>query len=82
MTEVNGNGTDKLLVQFMGGSVVIKPGGSFKNNSGELVEYSPCVDLSAVVDSKQRADPGVFKNMIDALSKHPEAMKKIQSLSS
>ena len=79
MTEGNGFG-NKVLVPFMGGSINIKEGGSFKNDAGKLVEYGPCVDLSAIVDAKKRVDPGVFKNMIEAVSKHPEAMKMVASL--
>ncbi|WP_406657395.1 hypothetical protein V7O62_02250 [Methanolobus sp. ZRKC2] len=82
MSEENGNGNGKkILVPFMGGKVVIKEGGSFQDNkTGNLVEYGPCVDLSAIVDSKKRVDPGTFKNMIEAVSKHPDAMKAVTAL--
>ncbi|WP_406656163.1 hypothetical protein V7O62_09900 [Methanolobus sp. ZRKC2] len=78
MSEGNGNG--KLLVPFMGGNIVIKEGGSFKNDKGEQVNFDPCIDVSSIVDSKKRVNPAVFKNMIEAVSKHPEAMKAVTAL--
>jgi hypothetical protein len=76
----NGNGNGKTLVPFMGGSVVIKEGGSFKDLTGKQVDYDPCVDMSAIVDIKGRVSPLVFRNMIDAVSKHPSAMKAVEAL--
>lgn len=78
MTQTKGNG--KLIIPFMGGNVVIKEGGSFKDQSGKEVNYDPCVDVSAIVDSKGRVPPGIFKNMVDAVKVHPEAIKTIESL--
>jgi hypothetical protein len=77
----NGNGNGKTLVPFMGGSVVIKAGGSFNDpKTGQTVDYDPCVDMSAIVDIKGRVSPLVFRNMIDAVSKHPTAMKAVEVL--
>jgi hypothetical protein len=36
------NGNGKTLVPFMGGSVVIKEGGYFKDAAGKQVDYDPC----------------------------------------
>ena len=79
MSETNGNG--KLTVPFMGGQITIKEGGSFNDKEGKLVEYGPIVDLSSITDVKRRVEPAIFKNMVDAVSKHPDAMKMITSLS-
>lgn len=76
----NGNGNGKLIVPFMGGNVVVKEGGSFKDAVGKEVNYDPCVDVSAIVDSKGRVPPGIFKNMVDAVKVHPQAMKTIEGL--
>lgn len=83
MSETNGNtngNATKITVPFMGGSVTIKPGGSFTSEKGDLVEYGPCVDLSAIADSKRRVEPGIFRNMIDAVSKNTEAMSLVKTL--
>lgn len=74
------NGNGKVIVPFMGGNVVIKEGGSFKDNAGKEVNYDPCVDVSAIADAKGRVPPGIFKNMVDAVQKHPNALKAIESL--
>ncbi|WP_321430100.1 hypothetical protein [uncultured Methanolobus sp.] len=84
MTETNGNGNgtgNKLTVPFMGGQITIKEGGSFNDKDGKLVEYGPVVDVSSIADTRRRVEPAIFKNMVEAVSKHPEAMKMIISLS-
>lgn len=81
MTETNGNGNgNKKEVPFMGGNIVVKPGGSFKDQSGKEVNYDPVVDVSSIVDSRGRISPSIFLNMINAVTADKTAVESIKAL--
>lgn len=70
-----------LLIPFMGGNVVIKQGGEFTDpKTNKLVTYGPTVDVSSIVDSKGRIQPANYVSMLEAVNKHPEALKLLRTL--
>lgn len=65
---------------FMGGSLTIQPGGTYKKD-GVDTPFNAKVKTSGIVDKYGNAKPSVFLSMVKAVSGDAEAIKLLERIS-